>query len=254
MASSAGSAGSWANRRRLLPDGPPRTVPTLADGRLAVTADPGRGAVHELLLQPGSLTAVVGPSGSGQDHPAGCLQRSDGGGREPLAAGRAAARRWSGRPAAPTTGGGRWPMPPRKLCCSKAACGTTCCWAARGSQRRRDRQLAGGPGAGGAAGTAWGAGRGSCSCRWTASPAARCGGWGWLRAWLLDRPIEVVDEPTSSLDADSAERVRTILRQRARRRAVLVATHDNLLISSCDQVIHLDAGKTNAMELRQKAT
>lgn len=65
---------------------------------------------------------------------------------------------------------------------------------------------------------------------------------GLLRAWLLDQPIEVLDEPTSSLDSVAAGRVRRILQERARQRTVLVATHDQGLIAGCDAVIDLTPG------------
>jgi ABC-type transport system involved in cytochrome bd biosynthesis fused ATPase/permease subunit len=64
---------------------------------------------------------------------------------------------------------------------------------------------------------------------------------GLLRAWLRDRPVEVLDEPTAFLDAASAERVREILRERSRERLVLVSTHDAALIARADRVLRLEA-------------
>jgi ABC-type multidrug transport system fused ATPase/permease subunit len=64
---------------------------------------------------------------------------------------------------------------------------------------------------------------------------------GLLRAWLRDRPVEVLDEPTAFLDASSAERVREIVRERSRQRLVLVSTHDAALIRQADRVVRLEA-------------
>jgi ABC-type transport system involved in cytochrome bd biosynthesis fused ATPase/permease subunit len=64
---------------------------------------------------------------------------------------------------------------------------------------------------------------------------------GLLRAWLRNRPVEVLDEPTAFLDAGSAERVREILRERSRERLVLVSTHDAEVIRQADRVVRLEA-------------
>ena len=63
---------------------------------------------------------------------------------------------------------------------------------------------------------------------------------GLVRAWLRNRPIEVLDEPTAFLDAESAERVRTILIERSRERLVLISTHDHALITQADQLVRLE--------------
>jgi ABC-type multidrug transport system fused ATPase/permease subunit len=62
---------------------------------------------------------------------------------------------------------------------------------------------------------------------------------GLLRAWLRNRPVEVLDEPTAFLDAESAQRVRAILAKRARERLVLVSTHDPELIKQAGKVLRL---------------
>ena len=64
---------------------------------------------------------------------------------------------------------------------------------------------------------------------------------GLLRAWLRDRPVEVLDEPTAFLDDASAERVRAIVLERSRERLVLVSTHDRELIRLADRVVRLRA-------------
>ena len=62
---------------------------------------------------------------------------------------------------------------------------------------------------------------------------------GLLRAWLRNRPVEVLDEPTAFLDADSAQRVRSIIAERAEARLVLVSTHDPQLIQQAAHVVRL---------------
>lgn len=70
---------------------------------------------------------------------------------------------------------------------------------------------------------------------------------GLLRAWLRDRPVEVLDEPTAFLDAEAAERVRSILWERSRTRLVLISTHDPALIARADRVLRLqDSDRTQA--------
>ncbi|MDM7951728.1 MAG: ATP-binding cassette domain-containing protein [Cyanobium sp. CZS 25K] len=58
-----------------------------------------------------------------------------------------------------------------------------------------------------------------------------------LRTWLIDRPVEVLDEPTASLDPGSATLVRQIIRERCRDHLVLVASHDRELLAAADQTI-----------------
>ena len=71
---------------------------------------------------------------------------------------------------------------------------------------------------------------------------------GLLRAWLRDRPVEVLDEPTAFLDAESAQRVRAILLERSRQRLVLVSTHDAELIQQADRVVRLKASDRERAE------
>ena len=63
---------------------------------------------------------------------------------------------------------------------------------------------------------------------------------GLLRAWLRDLPVEVLDEPTAFLDAESAQTVRSVIRERVGKKLVLVSTHDPELINQADQVIRLE--------------
>ena len=71
---------------------------------------------------------------------------------------------------------------------------------------------------------------------------------GLLRAWLRNRPAEVLDEPTAFLDAESAQRVRTILAERAKERLVLVSTHDQELIKQAGKVLRLEVSDRQRAE------
>jgi ABC-type lipoprotein export system ATPase subunit len=59
------------------------------------------------------------------------------------------------------------------------------------------------------------------------------------RAICAPRPIILADEPTASLDRQSAGPVANILRNMPSDRLVIVATHDPLLIERCDQILDL---------------
>lgn len=61
------------------------------------------------------------------------------------------------------------------------------------------------------------------------------------RALFADPPVLIIDEPTASLDATSAEKMVELLRRiRDTGRAVLVASHDEHVIRGADRVTHLD--------------
>ncbi|MED5320178.1 MAG: ABC transporter ATP-binding protein/permease [Cyanobacteriota bacterium] len=60
---------------------------------------------------------------------------------------------------------------------------------------------------------------------------------GLLRAWLRDKPLEVLDEPTAFLDAKAAKQVRSVIRERAQQRLMLISSHDPELLAQADQVI-----------------
>ncbi len=61
------------------------------------------------------------------------------------------------------------------------------------------------------------------------------------RALFCDPPLLIVDEPTASLDAQSAEHMVGLLRDfRDAGKAVLVASHDEHVLRGSDRVIRLD--------------
>jgi ABC-type lipoprotein export system ATPase subunit len=61
------------------------------------------------------------------------------------------------------------------------------------------------------------------------------------RALFHDPPLLIVDEPTASLDAEAARRTVSLLTEiRDEGRAVLVASHDERVISESDRVLRLE--------------
>jgi ABC-type lipoprotein export system ATPase subunit len=61
------------------------------------------------------------------------------------------------------------------------------------------------------------------------------------RALFADPPVLIIDEPTASLDAASAEHMVELLRKICDTgRAVLVASHDEHVIRGADRLVHLD--------------
>lgn len=70
---------------------------------------------------------------------------------------------------------------------------------------------------------------------------------------MRNRPVEVLDEPTAFLDAESARRVREIIAERAEKRLVLVSTHDPALIQQADTVVKLEVDDRQLAEQRHHA-
>jgi ABC-type lipoprotein export system ATPase subunit len=64
------------------------------------------------------------------------------------------------------------------------------------------------------------------------------------RALILRPPFLLADEPTGSLDGESAERVRTLLTGLARKfgTGLLVASHDNRFTANVDRIFQLEDG------------
>ena len=43
-----------------------------------------------------------------------------------------------------------------------------------------------------------------------------------LQAWVRDKPLEVLDEPTAFLDSKAAEQAPSVIRKRTRQRLMLI--------------------------------
>ncbi len=62
------------------------------------------------------------------------------------------------------------------------------------------------------------------------------------RAMIRDAPILLLDEPTTSLDADAAERILSPLRRLMAGRTTVVISHNLLTVQDAQQIIYLDRG------------
>jgi ABC-type multidrug transport system fused ATPase/permease subunit len=67
------------------------------------------------------------------------------------------------------------------------------------------------------------------------------------RAILADAPLVLLDEPTSQLDSGNELRLREIVDDLARDRAVLVVAHRLSTVQHADRVIVLDRGRVLAV-------
>lgn len=63
----------------------------------------------------------------------------------------------------------------------------------------------------------------------------------FARALAADRAVILADEPTASLDEENTRRLCTLLRDLARDRLIIVATHDPIVMDACDRVIDVRA-------------
>jgi ABC-type multidrug transport system fused ATPase/permease subunit len=63
------------------------------------------------------------------------------------------------------------------------------------------------------------------------------------RALLRDGVVLILDEPSTGLDAVATARLVETLREYARQRAVVVITHDPMLVAAADRRLELDAGR-----------
>jgi len=63
------------------------------------------------------------------------------------------------------------------------------------------------------------------------------------RAFLLDSPIMILDEPTNSLDNSTEARIKKLLAQNMKNKTVLLVTHKSSLLSLVDRIIVVDNGK-----------
>jgi len=63
------------------------------------------------------------------------------------------------------------------------------------------------------------------------------------RAFLLDCPIMILDEPTNSLDNTTESKLKTSLMENLKDKTVILVTHKSSLLSLVDRLIVLDGGK-----------
>ena len=63
------------------------------------------------------------------------------------------------------------------------------------------------------------------------------------RAMIRDAPILLLDEPTTSLDAEASEHILAPLRQLMAGRTTLIISHNMLTVTDADQIIYLDRGR-----------
>jgi ABC-type multidrug transport system fused ATPase/permease subunit len=58
-----------------------------------------------------------------------------------------------------------------------------------------------------------------------------------------DAPILLLDEPTTSLDAEASQRILTPLRRLIAGRTTIVISHNLLTVTDADQILYLDHGR-----------
>jgi len=63
------------------------------------------------------------------------------------------------------------------------------------------------------------------------------------RAFLLDSPIMILDEPTNSLDNTTEAKIKNLLAQNLENKTTILVTHKSSLLSLVDRLIVLDNGK-----------
>ncbi|MBV8993975.1 MAG: ABC transporter ATP-binding protein [Pseudonocardiales bacterium] len=63
------------------------------------------------------------------------------------------------------------------------------------------------------------------------------------RAMIRDAPILLLDEPTTSLDADAAQRILTPLRRLMTGRTTIIISHNLLTVTDADQIIYIEHGR-----------
>ncbi|MDQ3764198.1 MAG: ABC transporter ATP-binding protein/permease, partial [Actinomycetota bacterium] len=63
------------------------------------------------------------------------------------------------------------------------------------------------------------------------------------RAMIRDAPILLLDEPTTSLDAEASQRIMTPLRRLITGRTTIVISHNLLTVTDADQIVYLEHGR-----------
>ncbi|MGW2644985.1 thiol reductant ABC exporter subunit CydD [Streptomyces sp. NPDC001393] len=69
------------------------------------------------------------------------------------------------------------------------------------------------------------------------------------RAFLADRPVLLLDEPTASLDGETEAEVVAAVRRLAAGRTVLLVVHRPALLEVADRVVRLESGELSSAEL-----
>lgn len=65
-----------------------------------------------------------------------------------------------------------------------------------------------------------------------------------MMAYLSDKPIVILDEPTAGQDAESLKRCAELIREMGKEKTVLIITHDlELIADACDRCIGLSGGQ-----------
>ena len=62
---------------------------------------------------------------------------------------------------------------------------------------------------------------------------------GLIRSFLLDRQIEVYDEPTTNMDNENIDNVNQILLERSKSKFIVVATHEVKILTYANKIIKL---------------
>jgi ABC-type multidrug transport system fused ATPase/permease subunit len=60
---------------------------------------------------------------------------------------------------------------------------------------------------------------------------------------IRDAPILLLDEPTTSLDADAAQRILDPLRRLMSGRTTIIISHNLLTVTDADQIIYIEHGR-----------
>jgi ATP-binding cassette, subfamily B, bacterial len=66
------------------------------------------------------------------------------------------------------------------------------------------------------------------------------------RAMIRDAPILLLDEPTTSLDAEASDRILAPLRRLITGRTTIIISHNLLTVTDADQIIYLEHGRVTA--------
>ncbi|MFC8936010.1 ABC transporter ATP-binding protein [Rhodococcus sp. NPDC057135] len=68
------------------------------------------------------------------------------------------------------------------------------------------------------------------------------------RVFVVDRPLVLLDEPTSSVDSDNERKIVEALRELSARCSVVVVTHKAAMVACADQVITVESGRVRDLD------